>query len=114
MLSVFDSSYSNCWTYTFSYQQAYTWEASFARSWETVQEDEGGSLQVSVEDLMARGRRRRSVICVGRIASNLMQHLLDKIARPIHRCSSYHYTTFGSRLGFVFSHDGPGYATDKI
>lgn len=40
-------------------QQAYTWEASFTRSWETVQEDEAGSLQTSVEDLMARGRRRR-------------------------------------------------------
>ena len=43
-------------------QQAYTWEASFARSWDTVQEDEAGSLQTSVEDLMARGRRRRSAI----------------------------------------------------
>jgi transcription initiation factor TFIIH subunit 2 len=41
------------------FQQAYTWEASYARSWETVQEDEAGSLQTSVEELMARGRRKR-------------------------------------------------------
>jgi transcription initiation factor TFIIH subunit 2 len=42
-------------------QQAYTWEASYTRSWDTVQEDEAGSLQGAVEDLMARGRRRRSI-----------------------------------------------------
>lgn len=42
-----------------SIQQAYTWEASYTRSWDTVQEDETGSLQGAVEDLMARGRRRR-------------------------------------------------------
>jgi transcription initiation factor TFIIH subunit 2 len=42
-------------------QQAYTWEASYTRSWDTVQEDEGGNLQGAVEDWMARGRRRRYV-----------------------------------------------------
>lgn len=41
--------------------QAYTWEANYTRSWETVQEDEAGSLQGAVEEYMARGRRRRSV-----------------------------------------------------
>jgi hypothetical protein len=40
-------------------QQAYTWEASYTRSWDTVQEDEAGSLQGAVEGLMARSRRRR-------------------------------------------------------
>lgn len=40
-------------------QQAYAWEATYTRSWETVQEDEAGSLQTSVEELLARGRRRR-------------------------------------------------------
>lgn len=42
-------------------QAAYTWEASYTRSWDTVQEDEAGSLQGAVEDWMARGRRRRYV-----------------------------------------------------
>ncbi|KIM40063.1 hypothetical protein M413DRAFT_19302 [Hebeloma cylindrosporum] len=46
--------------------QAYTWEASFTRSWDTVQEDEAGSLQTSVEDLLARGRRRSCLIFIPR------------------------------------------------
>jgi len=44
-------------------EQPYAWEASYTRSWDTVQEDETGSLQTSVEDLIARGRRRRSCSC---------------------------------------------------
>ena len=43
----------------YSEQQPYAWEASYTRSWDTVQEDEAGSLQGAVEDLIARGRRRR-------------------------------------------------------
>ena len=43
-------------------QQPYAWEASYTRSWDTVQEDESGSLQSAVEDLLARGRRRRYFI----------------------------------------------------
>lgn len=42
-------------------QQPYAWEASYTRSWDTVQEDEAGSLQGAVEDLIARGRRKRYV-----------------------------------------------------
>ncbi|PPQ63480.1 hypothetical protein CVT24_005137 [Panaeolus cyanescens] len=56
--------------------QAYTWEASFARSWETVQEDEAGSLQVSVEDLMARGRRRRLLGPSSAIRRTIIRHLV--------------------------------------
>lgn len=40
-------------------QQPYAWEASYVRSWDTVQEDETGSIRGAVEDLIARGRRRR-------------------------------------------------------
>jgi len=40
-------------------EQPYAWEATYTRSWDTVQEDEAGSLQGAVEDLIARGRRRR-------------------------------------------------------
>lgn len=42
-------------------QQPYAWEASYTRSWDTVQEDEAGSLQGAVQDLIARGRRKRCV-----------------------------------------------------
>ncbi|KAF8161159.1 Ssl1-like-domain-containing protein [Crassisporium funariophilum] len=56
--------------------QAYTWEASFTRSWETVQEDEAGSLQTSVEDLMARGRRRRLLAPASAIRRTIIRHLV--------------------------------------
>ncbi|EJD53792.1 TFIIH basal transcription factor complex, subunit SSL1 [Auricularia subglabra TFB-10046 SS5] len=41
--------------------QSYSWEESYTRSWDAVQEDEAGSLQSAVEHLIARGRRRRRV-----------------------------------------------------
>ncbi|KAF8806408.1 TFIIH basal transcription factor complex, subunit SSL1 [Phlegmacium glaucopus] len=56
--------------------QAYTWEASFTRSWDTVQEDEAGSLQTSVEDLMARGRRRRLLAPASAIRRTIIRHLV--------------------------------------
>ncbi len=40
-------------------QQPYAWEASYSRSWDTVQEDERGRLEGAVQDWIARGRRRR-------------------------------------------------------
>jgi hypothetical protein len=39
--------------------QGYSWEATYTRTWDAVQEDEGGSLQGAIEELLARGRRRR-------------------------------------------------------
>lgn len=39
--------------------KAYAWEATYTRSWDTVREDESGSLQGAVNELLARGRRRR-------------------------------------------------------
>ncbi|KAF8070516.1 Ssl1-like-domain-containing protein [Lyophyllum atratum] len=56
--------------------QAYTWEASYTRSWETVQEDEAGSLQSSVDDWMARGRRRRLLAPTTAIRRTIIRHLV--------------------------------------
>ncbi|KAF8893825.1 Ssl1-like-domain-containing protein [Infundibulicybe gibba] len=56
--------------------QAYTWEASYTRSWETVQEDEAGSLQSSVEEWMARGRRRRLLGPSSAIRRTIIRHLV--------------------------------------
>ncbi|KAG6842185.1 hypothetical protein C0991_001678 [Blastosporella zonata] len=56
--------------------QAYTWEASYTRSWETVQEDEAGSLQSSVDDWMARGRRRRLLAPSTAIRRTIIRHLV--------------------------------------
>ncbi|KAF8829168.1 hypothetical protein HHX47_DHR3000644 [Lentinula edodes] len=56
--------------------QAYTWEANFARSWETVQEDEGGSLQGAVNDWMARGRRKRLLQPQNAIRRTIIRHMV--------------------------------------
>ncbi|EDR09037.1 uncharacterized protein LACBIDRAFT_249203, partial [Laccaria bicolor S238N-H82] len=57
--------------------QAYTWEASYTRSWDTVQEDEAGSLQSSIEELMARGRRRRYLLApAAAIRRTIIRHLV--------------------------------------
>ncbi|KAG6832625.1 hypothetical protein H0H92_014461 [Tricholoma furcatifolium] len=68
--------------------QAYTWEASYTRSWETVQEDEAGSLQSSVDDWMARGRRRRLLAPSTAIRRTIIRHvvlLLDLSAAMMDR-----------------------------
>ncbi|KAI6125727.1 Ssl1-like-domain-containing protein [Pisolithus croceorrhizus] len=57
-------------------KQAYTWEASYTRSWDTVQEDETGSLQGAVEDLMARDRRRRLLAPAAAIRRTIIRHLV--------------------------------------
>lgn len=56
--------------------QAYTWEASYARSWEKVQEDEAGSLQPSVEDWIARNRRRRLLEPSIAIRRTIIRHVV--------------------------------------
>ncbi|KAF9069267.1 TFIIH basal transcription factor complex subunit SSL1 [Rhodocollybia butyracea] len=56
--------------------QAYTWEANFTRSWETVQEDEGGSLQGAVNDWMARGRRKRLLAPQTAIRRTIIRHMV--------------------------------------
>ncbi|TCD71621.1 hypothetical protein EIP91_007368 [Steccherinum ochraceum] len=57
-------------------EQPYAWEASYTRSWDTVQEDEAGSLQGAVEDLIARGRRRRLLAPAGAIRRTIIRHLV--------------------------------------
>ncbi|EIW83165.1 Ssl1-domain-containing protein [Coniophora puteana RWD-64-598 SS2] len=55
---------------------AYTWEASYTRSWDTVQEDEAGSLQGAVEDWVARSRRRRLLAPANAIRRAIIRHLI--------------------------------------
>ncbi|KAF7376222.1 VWFA domain-containing protein [Mycena sanguinolenta] len=57
-------------------EAAYTWEASYTRSWDTVQEDEAGSLQSAVEDWMARGRRRRLLAPLAPVRRTIIRHLV--------------------------------------
>ncbi|KAI0644440.1 Ssl1-like-domain-containing protein [Trametes meyenii] len=57
-------------------EQPYAWEASYTRSWDTVQEDEAGSLQGAVQDLIARGRRRRLLAPAAAIRRSIIRHLV--------------------------------------
>ncbi|KAI0790821.1 TFIIH basal transcription factor complex subunit SSL1 [Abortiporus biennis] len=57
-------------------EQPYAWEATYTRSWDTVQEDESGSLQGAVEDLIARGRRRRLLAPASAIRRTIIRHLV--------------------------------------
>ncbi|TDL26284.1 TFIIH basal transcription factor complex, subunit SSL1 [Rickenella mellea] len=57
-------------------EQAYAWEASYTRSWDTVQEDEAGSLQSAVDDLLARGRRRRLLAPSSAFRRTIIRHLI--------------------------------------
>ncbi|CAL1707394.1 unnamed protein product [Somion occarium] len=57
-------------------EQPYAWEASYTRSWDTVREDETGSLQGAVQDLIARGRRRRLLAPAAAIRRSIIRHLV--------------------------------------
>lgn len=61
-------------------QQGYAWEATYVRSWDTVQEDEAGSIRGSVQDLIARGRRRRyGVMSIDRVS---VYSTVDRLLAP--------------------------------
>ncbi|KAH8119540.1 TFIIH basal transcription factor complex, subunit SSL1 [Phellopilus nigrolimitatus] len=57
-------------------EQSYAWEATYTRSWDTVREDESGSLQGAVDELLARGRRRRLLFPSTAIRRTIIRHLI--------------------------------------
>ncbi|KAI0738405.1 TFIIH basal transcription factor complex subunit SSL1 [Daedaleopsis nitida] len=57
-------------------EQPYAWEASYTRSWDTVQEDEAGRLEGAVQDWIARGRRRRLLAPAAAIRRTIIRHLV--------------------------------------
>ncbi|KAI0318465.1 Ssl1-like-domain-containing protein [Amylostereum chailletii] len=57
-------------------EQAYAWEATYTRSWDTVQEDEDGSIQGAVDGLVARRRRRRLLAPSTAIRRTIIRHLV--------------------------------------
>ncbi|CAE6414875.1 unnamed protein product [Rhizoctonia solani] len=59
-----------------SKDQGYAWEANYVRSWDQVQEDEGGNLAHSVEDLIARKRRQRLLGPSSAIRRAIIRHLV--------------------------------------
>ncbi|KAH7105691.1 TFIIH basal transcription factor complex, subunit SSL1 [Auriculariales sp. MPI-PUGE-AT-0066] len=57
-------------------EAGYSWEESYTRSWDAVQEDEGGSLQTVVEQLIARGRRKRLNAPTEAIRRAIIRHVI--------------------------------------
>ncbi|KAI0035877.1 TFIIH basal transcription factor complex subunit SSL1 [Vararia minispora EC-137] len=71
----FDESSKKAKGKTKAKEGAYAWEAKYTRSWDTVQEDEGGSLQGTVEGLIARRRRRRLLEPTAAVRRTIVRHL---------------------------------------
>jgi transcription initiation factor TFIIH subunit 2 len=55
-------------------ETSYRWETEYERTWETIQEDDSGTLKAVVEDGGERTRRRRTD-AQQRIRMGMMRHL---------------------------------------
>ncbi|RSH91414.1 hypothetical protein EHS25_009713 [Saitozyma podzolica] len=51
------------------------WEGMYKRSWDVVQEDEGGGLQAAVDSLIARGRRKRALMSEAPLRRSIIRHM---------------------------------------
>ena len=52
-----------------------TWEGTYARPWDVLQEDEDGGIQSTVEKLLARGRRKRAIAAETPLRRSIIRHL---------------------------------------
>ncbi|XP_071945993.1 general transcription factor IIH subunit 2-like [Antedon mediterranea] len=55
--------------------KAYTWEGDYERTWEAIKEDEQGSLQSTVDDIIHRAKRRRFLDRPVNVRLGMMRHL---------------------------------------
>lgn len=53
----------------------YRWETGYEKTWEAIQEDGDGSLEVSVQDVIHRARRKRLADRQGKTKLGMMRHL---------------------------------------
>nr|KAG5710099.1 hypothetical protein BaRGS_030175 [Batillaria attramentaria] len=56
-------------------QTGYRWETEYEKTWEALVEDESGSLQASVSDIVHRAKRRQFLDKMGNIRLGMMRHL---------------------------------------
>lgn len=56
-------------------QTGYRWETEYEKTWEALVEDESGSLQASVSDIVNRAKRRHLLDKMGNIRLGMMRHL---------------------------------------
>ncbi|XP_014662476.1 PREDICTED: general transcription factor IIH subunit 2-like isoform X2 [Priapulus caudatus] len=54
---------------------AYIWEGEYEKTWEALREDEAGSIQASVDDIVSRAKRRRLLERPADIRLGMMRHL---------------------------------------
>ncbi|XP_022090466.1 general transcription factor IIH subunit 2-like [Acanthaster planci] len=57
------------------HEKAYTWEGDYEKTWEALREDEHGSLQTTVDDIIHRAKRRRLLDRPPNIRLGMMRHL---------------------------------------
>ncbi|SNX87371.1 probable SSL1 - TFIIH subunit (transcription initiation factor), factor B [Melanopsichium pennsylvanicum] len=56
--------------------QGYSWEATYKRSWDTVAEDDSGSLESAVRSLIEGSKRRRGLKDVAPVQRGIIRHLV--------------------------------------
>lgn len=53
----------------------YRWESGYEKTWEAIQEDKDGMLDVSVQDIIQKARRKRLAERTGKTKLGMMRHL---------------------------------------
>ncbi|XP_062579817.1 general transcription factor IIH subunit 2-like [Saccostrea cucullata] len=56
-------------------EKGYRWETEYERTWEAIQEDEKGSLQASVDDIVSKAKRRKLLEKISNVRLGMMRHL---------------------------------------
>ncbi|ELU17421.1 hypothetical protein CAPTEDRAFT_178402 [Capitella teleta] len=56
-------------------EKEYTWETEYERTWEALKEDDDGSLQAAVDDVIHRAKRRRALLRDPNVRLGMMRHL---------------------------------------
>ncbi|KAJ8022052.1 General transcription factor IIH subunit 2 [Holothuria leucospilota] len=56
-------------------EKTYTWEGDYERTWEAIKEDEQGSLQATVDDIIHRAKRKRLTDRPVNVRLGMMRHL---------------------------------------
>lgn len=56
-------------------EKGYRWETEYEKTWEALQEDDEGSLQQSVDDIIHKAKRRRLLEKIGNVRLGMMRHL---------------------------------------
>ncbi|XP_072035956.1 general transcription factor IIH subunit 2-like [Amphiura filiformis] len=56
-------------------ERTYTWEGDYERTWEAIREDEKGSLQATVDDIIQRVKRKRLLDKPTNVRLGMMRHL---------------------------------------